>query len=174
MFKELNILRNFFEYPEKEFNIREVARLLKIAPATASKELKSLSKKGILNERPERNLILYKSNLDNSLYIDLKIFYNIRKIKESGLLDELNNFYLKPTIILFGSASHGFDTESSDFDIFVISERKADLHTIKNFEKKINRAIQIFVFKNIKEIKNVHLVNSILNGILIQGEIKWT
>ena len=167
------ILRNFFEYTDKEFNIRGAARLLKIAPATASKELKTLNKKGILQERTERNLKLYKGNLDNPLYIDLKIFYNIRKIKESGLLNELNTFYLKPTIILFGSTSHGLDTESSDFDLCVISERTEEIANISIFEKKINRKIHVFVFKNIKDIKNMHLANNILNGILIQGEAKW-
>ena len=35
MFKELNILKVFFESPNKEFNVREIARIVKIAPAQA-------------------------------------------------------------------------------------------------------------------------------------------
>ncbi|MEK6835076.1 MAG: winged helix-turn-helix domain-containing protein, partial [Nanoarchaeota archaeon] len=99
MFKELNILNIFFEEPSREFNVREVARIIKIAPATASKELKSLSKLGILKERKERIFNLYKANLENDYYKDIKVFYSLRKIKNSGFLEEINKFYLKPAVI---------------------------------------------------------------------------
>ena len=54
MFKELNILRIFFDEPTRGFNVRETARLLKISPATASTYLKALAKKDILTERGGR------------------------------------------------------------------------------------------------------------------------
>lgn len=173
MFKELNILKLFFENPNKEFNVREVARLLKISPATASKKLKRLAKANILKKRKERILTLYKANLDNDFYRDLKIFYNIRKIKESGFLNALNKFYLKPVVILFGSCAYGIDTETSDFDLLIISEKTVKFPNIQKFEKKLNRKIQLFIVKEIKELKNKHLINNILNGIVLQGKIKW-
>lgn len=171
----------FFEEPSREFNVREVARILKMAPPTASKELKVFSKESVLKERDERNLILYKANLDSDYYRDLKVFYNIRKIR-TILLDKLNKFYLKPTIVLFGSASLGMDTETSDFDLLIISFEKKTvlLDGVHNFpfltkeiEKKLNRKLQIFVVKDIKELKNNHLINNVLNGITIQGKLKW-
>ena len=79
MFKELNIIRIFFEEPNREFNVREVARILKIAPATASSQLKELARERLLKEKKERNLIIYKANLDDERYKDLKVYYNIRK-----------------------------------------------------------------------------------------------
>lgn len=173
MFKELNILKIFFESPSKEFNVREIARIVKIAPATASKQLKNFYLQEILKEKKERNLNLYKANFDSDYYIDLKRFYNIRKIKDSGLIKELNEFYLKPTIILFGSAFYGLDTENSDIDLVIISEKKKEFNNIKKFEKKLNRRIQIFAVKDIKELKNEHLINNVLNGMIIQGAIKW-
>ncbi|MCD6464408.1 nucleotidyltransferase domain-containing protein, partial [Candidatus Woesearchaeota archaeon] len=106
------------------------------------------------------------------LYRDIKVFYNIRKLKESGLLKELNKFYLKPTIVLFGSCASGMDTETSDFDLLIISEKTALLN-VKKFERLIKRKIQLFIVKNIKDLKNKHLVNNIVNGITIQGKIKW-
>jgi len=172
MFKELNTLKLFFEEPTREFNVREVARILKIAPATASKDLKELAKKGFLIERGERNLILYKASLENENYRDLKIYYNIRKIKDSGLIDALNKVYLKPTIALFGSAITGMDTETSDFDVLIISEKTAGFEKEK-FEKKLNRKLQLFIIRDIRAIKNEHLINNILNGITLQGTIKW-
>lgn len=173
MFKELNILKMFFEEPTKEFSVREVSRFLKIAPATASKELKSLAKKGLLKEKKERVYNFYSSNLDNELYKDMKVFYNIRKIKDSKLLEELNRFYLKPTIVFFGSGAFGLDTKESDFDLLIISEKNQEFPESKKFEEKINRKIQIFLVKNTTDLKNPHLINNVLNGITLQGSVKW-
>lgn len=173
MFKELNSLKIFFESPTKEFNVREVARILKITPATASTQLNSFAKKGFLKQRKERNFIFYKANLESDVYIDSKIFYNIREIRESGLIEELNEFYIKPTIVLFGSYSHGLDVEDSDIDLLIISEKKSSFNQINKYKKKLNRDIQLFVVKKIKDLKNEHLINNILNGINLQGELKW-
>ncbi|MDO9097318.1 MAG: nucleotidyltransferase domain-containing protein [Candidatus Methanoperedens sp.] len=173
MFRELNTMKIFFDSPTKEFNVREAARILKIAPATASKELKNLVKLGLLKGRKERILNLYKANIENGLYRDLKVFYNIRKIKDSMLLDSLNRYYLKPAIVLFGSASCGIDTETSDFDILVVSERKKDFPEKEKFEKKLKRKLQLFAVREIKDLNNEHLINNVLNGIVLQGEVKW-
>jgi predicted nucleotidyltransferase len=174
MFKELDSLKVFFEEPAREFNIREIARVLKISPATASKELKDFDKKGVLKRRTERIFELYSANLESEFYRDLKIFYNIRKIKDSGLIGEINKFYLKPAIILFGSCAYGLDTETSDLDILIISEKTKELPNSLLFEKKLNRKVQMFVVKNVKDLKNKHLINNVLNGIVLQGEVKWT
>jgi len=174
MFKELNFIKIFLESPTKEFNVREVARILKITPATASSKLKSFFKEKLLSQRNERNLQLYKANLDSERFKDLKQFYNLRKIKESGLIEEINRFYLKPSVVLFGSAFYGLDTEDSDIDLVIISEKKQELPNFKQFEKKLNRKLQLFVVKDIKELKNEHLINNVLNGLVLQGEIKWT
>lgn len=174
MFKELNTLAIFLRSPNKEFNVREAARLLKIAPATASKELQKFAKQEILTEKKERGFNLYKANLESDLYRDIKVFYNLRSIKESGLIQALNSFYLKPAIVLFGSASQGLDVETSDFDMVIISEKTAKFSNLEKFEKKIGRRLQLFAVKNLKELKNEHLINNVANGIVIQGEIKWT
>jgi predicted nucleotidyltransferase len=173
MFKELNILKVFFESPTKEFNVREVGRILKIAPATASSQLKNFVKEKILKERKERNLLLYKADMESEKYSDIKKFYNIKKIKDSGLIENLNKTYLKPAIVLFGSFSNGMDTENSDIDLLIISEKSVKFQDKKLFEKKLNKELQLFTVKNIKDLKNEHLINNVLNGTILQGEIKW-
>ena len=173
MFKELNIMKPFLESPTREFNVREASRLLKISPATASKELLALSKRGLLRERKERRFIFYQSDTESEKYRDFKIFYNINKIRESGLLESLNKFYLKPSVMLFGSAAHGLDTETSDFDLVVLSEKTSVFQEKAKFDNILNRNLQIFNCKSLKDFKNEHLINSMLNGIVIQGEIKW-
>ena len=173
MFKELNMLKLFFEEPSREFNVREVARLLKISPATASKELKKFVKESILRTKKQKLFSFFKANLESDDYRDIKVYYNIKKIKDTGLLASLNKFYLKPAIVLFGSAAFGMDTETSDIDLLIISERTSEFPELKKFENKLNRKLQIFAIKEIKNIKNEHLINNALNGLKIQGEIKW-
>ncbi len=173
MFKKLNTLRLFFDQPTREFNVREIARLLRISPATASKQLRDFTKKSILKERKERLLLLYKANLENDLYRDLKIFFTIRMMRESGLLQALNAFYLRPTLVLFGSAAFGLDTETSDFDILVISENTKPFSRQLFFEKNLKRKLQIIPVKNINDLRNKHLVNNVLNGITLQGRLQW-
>lgn len=173
MFNKINIMKSFFEEPSREFGVREAARALKVAPATASKELKMLAGDGLLKERKDRRYIFYKANLESTVYTDAKVFYNIRKIKESGLIDALNRFYLKPAIVLFGSSSHGLDTETSDFDLLIVSENTGEFPKLNLFEKKLKRKLQIFAVKEVKDLKNPHLVNNAVNGIVLQGEVKW-
>ena len=159
--------------PNKEFNVREIARIKSISPATASKALKSLHKDSFLKQRAFKNLVLYKANIESDKYRDLKIYYNIRKIKDSGLIEAINNFYLHPTIILFGSMSTGYDTETSDIDLVIISEKTTNLN-LKPFEKKLKRKIQIFLIRKISDLRNEHLINNVLNSITIQGSLEWT
>jgi predicted nucleotidyltransferase len=173
MFKKMNILELFLKEPNKEFNVREVAKILKKAPATASKKLKELEKEGLLKQRDFRMLKLFQANLDSEKLRDYKIFYNIRKIKESILIDELNKFYLKPTIVLFGSLSKGYDVKESDIDLLIISENKKEFPNLKKIQKELGKEIQLFVVKSVKNLKNEHLINNVLNGITLQGSVKW-
>jgi predicted nucleotidyltransferase len=172
MFKELNILKPFMEEPLREYSTREAAKHLKISPATASKKLKGFARESVLVHRRERNLDLYRANMEGDSYMDIKVYYNVRKVRESGIIERLNDFYLKPAVVLFGSASCGLDTQESDFDFLVISE-KSGVCELKKFERKLNRGIQLFVYMNTRQIKNRHLANSMMNGILLQGEIEW-
>src|SRR3989338_5217170 len=160
MFKELNILQHFFENPTKEFGVREIARLIRITPATASTKLQQLKKEHILASRKERQLVLYKADLESDSYRDLKTFTTIRLLKTIGVIDHINKFYLKPTIVLFGSASKGLDTHTSDIDIVVVSEKKDVLSDLKIYEKKLKRKIELFPVRTLKDLKNEHLINN--------------
>ena len=173
MFKEINILRLFFEEPTREFNVREVARLAKTAPATASSRLKEFAKQSILKHRKERMLDLHRADLESASYRDLKLYYTIRKLRESGLIESLNEFYLKPTIILFGSCSKGIDTETSDMDMVIISEKTKEFPSREEYGKKLRKELQLFAVKSLKGLKNEHLISNVLNGIVLEGELVW-
>lgn len=169
----MNILEVFFENPSKEYCVREIARKTKVAPATASKVLKELSKNKLLQKRTEHRCDLYRSNIEEEKYRDMKRFYMIQKIKNSGLIDDLNEKYLRPAIILFGSTSKGRDHEKSDIDLVIIANVPKDFDELRKYERILRKEIQLFIVKNINDLRNEHLINNVLNGTILQGTVKW-
>ncbi|MBI2577131.1 nucleotidyltransferase domain-containing protein [Candidatus Woesearchaeota archaeon] len=172
MFKELYTLKQFFEEPEREFHLREFARLSKINPMTASKHLGQWVKNGILGVRNERGLKIYHSKSENLMYKEYKKIYTWLKIMGSGLVEFLREELNQPTIILFGSCARGEDNGNSDMDIFVLTETKKEVQA-KPFEKKVNRPIQLHIMSHQelgKSKKTNHdLVNSLINGKVLHG-----
>ena len=172
MFEKLNkILQLFMKHPIREFNVREAARLTDISTATTSNKLKELAKEKILKHRKERNLDLYKANIESYEYRDMKIYHNIRTIRESGLLEALNEQYMKPAVVLFGSSSTGMDIETSDIDIFIETPSKKGIN-VEKCERSLQRKIQLIRSDSIKNVSNIHLANNIINGIILNNAIE--
>jgi len=130
------------------------------------KMLREFEKNKIVSSKRERNLVLYKARLDSSIYLDLKRFYNIRLLRNSGLIEHLNDVFLYPVIILFGSFAKGDNDKQSDIDICIISKEKKEVN-LKKFENKIKHKIQIFNYIDINYIKNEHLKNNIFYGVVL-------
>lgn len=168
-----SILEYFIKEPEREFHIRELAKLTKKSPTTASKYLNKLKKEGMLISRKKLNHLLFKANNESVSFKDIKLAYNIKKLRESGLISHLNEQFNNPeAIVLFGSFSKAENTSQSDIDILVISPLKKETNLTK-FEKILNHKIQLFLHSNseiekMKE-KNKELLNNWVNGIVILG-----
>ncbi|MBS3094726.1 nucleotidyltransferase domain-containing protein, partial [Candidatus Pacearchaeota archaeon] len=165
-FNELRILKPFFEDPEKKFQIREVSRAIKINPTTIRKYLNEFVQYGYLKIKKENIYPSYSTNFSKQ-YLNLKLFYNLEKIRNSGIIEEIEKEFEYPAIILFGSYSKARDFSSSDIDLCIISEVDKEFNSSK-YEKMLNRKIQIHKFnkKEIKSMKekNKELINNILNG----------
>lgn len=167
------IINLFIKEPEREFHIREVAKLTGKSPTTVSKYTKMLKKKGILLSKKMSNHLLFKANTESMQFKALKKEQNIREAISSGLIEyieeELNN---PEAVILFGSFAKGENIPESDIDIAVITPIKKDL-SLEKFENKLGHNIQLFLYSE-KEIgqmktKNKELLNNLLNGIIIRG-----
>lgn len=167
------VLEPFLREPGREFNVRGLARELGISPTTASTHLKGYAEAGILTEKQDRNLKLYRRNIDSDLYRDLKVFHTVRTLKDSGLIDALNDFYHFPTIILFGSSSTGYDTGGSDVDLAVISENAEEFPKQSEYGRKLGKELHLFAVKTLKGLRNEHLVSNVIDGITLQGGKTW-
>lgn len=174
MSKKMDKIVNLFLTDSySKFNVREVARLTRLSPSTASKYLNRLVEEGILKRGVERNYILYSADAESKHFRDLKIYHNIKRIRLSGVIDFIEKELNYPeAILLFGSFVKGENRKESDVDLFILSESEQTLK-LEQFEKKLGAKIQIFLYtrKDVEKMKksNRELLNNIINGITLGG-----
>jgi len=171
---KLTILTHFFEEPTRKFSIRELSRILKINHTTIRQYLNKFVKEEFLTLRKEGVYSFYRLELSRKT-LNLKLYYNLEKLRVSCVINDLENAYDFPTIVLFGSYSSATDDITSDIDICLLSNVKKFLQ-LKKYEKKLNRKIEIHQFDKASWEKakksNPDLINSICNGIILSGELE--
>jgi DNA-binding transcriptional ArsR family regulator len=171
---KLTILREFFEDPNRRFSIRELSRILGINHTTVRQHLNKLAKEGFLSAKKEGVYSFYQLLLSKKT-TNLKLYYNLEKIRESGLIENLEGTYDLPAIVLFGSYASATDDKTSDIDICLISDVEKEFLAEK-YEKKLNRKISLHKFtKNSwgkAKKSNPNLVNNICNGVVLSGDFE--
>src|SRR3989344_2115506 len=109
--KVCNVL---FNYPTKEFHIRELSRLTKLSTTAVINAVTALQKQELvkIEENFTKNI---KSNIESETYTHYKMLLNITNIIRLGIITEIKNIYNNPECItLFGSFARGEDIERSD------------------------------------------------------------
>ena len=163
----------FLEHPEKEYHVRQIARISKKSPTTVSKTLTSLHKGGLLLKRKERGHVLFRADAASSSFKERKIAYNREKLKESGLLERIDEGYNHPeAVIVFGSYARGEDGERSDVDIAIMTPLKKSVD-FPECERKLKRRLHLFTLsrEDVERMKehNKELLNAIVNGNVVSG-----
>lgn len=154
------ILDLLFEYPDKEFTIREISKKVRIPHSTVQRYIVALKAKGLIKEN--------KANQDYYFKF-MKYQFITKKIVESGLISYLAK--LTPScIILFGSAQKGEYVKESDIDIYIETTNKQELK-LDEYEKKIGHKIQLFIEPSVDKLPE-NLRNNIINGIKLFGYLK--
>lgn len=168
------VLSIFFEDPLPEgigFQLREISRKIKVAPPSVKNYLIELEKENLIIKSKHRiyGYPVYLANRDNENFKFLKKVENITRIKESNLLEHLNEKFMPEVIILFGSCANGEDIKNSDIDLFIqAKEEKLDL---SKFEKLLNRKINLFFNNDFNKLSK-ELKNNIINGVILKGYLK--
>jgi predicted nucleotidyltransferase len=162
------ILDKIFEFPTREYHLRELSRLIKISPNSISNALKELEKENLI--LIEKNITLkIKANPNNDQFKYKKRINNLNKIYSSGLIEYINEKFPLSTTILFGSYSKGEDNEKSDIDIAILDTKEKALE-LEKYEQLLNRKMNIECI-NLKNLTK-ELKNSIINGITLKGQIE--
>lgn len=174
MERKLNILKPFFEDSTRKISIRELSRILKINHTTARQHLNKLTDEEILHLEKKGVYSFYEIILSRK-FLNLKLFYNLEKIRKSNIIDFLLENYEFPTMVLFGSYASATDNMNSDIDICLITNVKKEI-SFEKFEKKLNRKISLHKFNKTEweklKKRNPNLVNNICNGLVLSGEFE--
>lgn len=149
---------------------REMAKMLKVSPTAIAKAMPALKESSLIKVERTKTINFVSFNRDEKMAIELKRVENLRNMYISGLSEFLETELAGGTIILFGSYSLGEDTSTSDIDLAIIG-RKDKMLSLKEYEKVLNRKININFYNSWKNIQE-HLKNNILNGILLKGSVE--
>ena len=161
----------FFVNPNSKLRVREIEKELNVPLPSVIRYVKELNNEGILKIIKTGNVVFYSADRSSQKYTLEKKLFNIRSLYSAGLIEYLKIELSNPTIIVFGSYSKGEDIESSDIDLYIETPSKIEIDLGK-FEKLLKRKIEIFRYKNIGNVRNVHLANNIINGFNLNGFVE--
>ena len=168
----LKIAQVFFDEPTKQHYLMEISRKANLAHTATKNILKQLEKDSIITKISEkkgkRTFPLYEANKLNNTYKFYKKIANKIALENSKLISFLHDKCMPNAIILFGSYARGEDTEESDIDLFIESE-KVEI-SLEKFEKKLKRTIQLHYKRKFKDMLK-ELKNNIMNGIVLDGYV---
>jgi len=166
-----NIKAYFFTHPTARLRVRQIERELHMPLPSVIRYCRELHEENILKKEAISGVTLYAADRASKKYLFEKKLFNLRQIFESGLIDFFVREYSNPVIVLFGSYAKGEDIERSDIDLYIETAKKQEFD-LQKFEKIFQRRIQIFNFRNIREVPNVHLANNIINGTILNNFVE--
>ncbi|MCK4589580.1 MAG: nucleotidyltransferase domain-containing protein [Nanoarchaeota archaeon] len=162
------ILELFFDFPTKNFQLREISRRVKLGLPSVINHVKLLEKEEFIKKEKGNIYDNYKANKTSKFKLYKKTNLLLR-LDECGLLYFLKEKLTPDVIVLFGSAVQGNDVEESDIDLFILAKKK-DLN-LKPFEEKLNREINLFFEEKLGKLPK-ELMNNIINGIVLSGYLR--
>lgn len=163
---EKKIVMLLADHPEKEFYSQEIANKVKGSKASASGLLKVLSRQGVVFKKVKGRMKFYQINSKSP---------ELKRLRINSSLEKINLFLprlekLSQKIILFGSASRGEQTSSSDIDLFILSR---DKNKIRESLKKISAGSRLkAIIKTPSEWSELEITEpefyqEIKNGIIL-------
>ena len=168
--KRAKVLAYFLTNPTTRVHLRALSRELDISLPWTIKVTNELAKAELIQKVKRGVEVEVFANKDTDQFKTLKRSYTLYLLTETGLVSSINEaFGNPPTIVLFGSAAHGEDTETSDIDIAVITQKSLNLN-LTTYEKKLHRKIKLTILPPRKIEKE--FLNTLANGITLEGYLE--
>jgi predicted nucleotidyltransferase len=168
------LLSTLIFHQDREFHLREIARLIGSAPINAAKELENLARLNLVLERKKGNLKLYVINRKSPILPALRDLF----LRTDYLGDILKRALEGKAMFAFiyGSFARGEESQSSDIDLFIIGRMDEDelLRIISRLETRIGREINYVLWteKTFRERRSHPLLRKIKTEkiIMITGD----
>ncbi len=185
---KVDCLRFLYKYPA-ELTGRQLAKMVKGAPATIHRVMQELSDEQVVTSRNVGNAHIYEINKKNMI-VDRIIIPMFKEEDQllSGVLSQLTQKIAKSplknkiiSVALFGSVHEKRENPTSDIDIFILVHDSGDKKRLEDLiqefgneiHSQINMSIEPFV-KTISEFqtqKETNIIKSIIRSHrIIYGE----
>jgi predicted nucleotidyltransferase len=169
----VKLLKLFFLNREREFYIREIAKITGENLNSVQRELKNFLSAGILWEKPRGNQRLYRVNKLSPVHEELRRLI----LKTAGIGDAVQKGLSRigniKYCLIYGSFAAGNEIGESDIDLLVIGKINEEnlLKVIKGLEDELKREINYILWNEgvfIKKAKEKHhLILEIIEKPLI-------
>ena len=142
------ILELFFKNPEKEYYLREIARLLGKEPGFFQKTINDFVREGILQDRKKGGARYFHLNKTYPLYNEIKSIVSKTIGVEARLRDLSDEMPDIECAFIFGSMATGKEHILSDIDIIFIGKIDEDLllEKITPLESEMEREINYHIY----------------------------
>ena len=161
------VLTHLARSPDKQYYVREIARIINGSVGGCHKVLKSLFTMGLIDKQKSGRNLYYKIKEENPAIKFFKIFINIQELNQ-----KINEIFTDcKKITLFGSCSSGDDTLESDIDILIITENVKEIKDILKRKYINGRKLKPVIllphdFIKLKD-KDPAFYNEMNNGIIL-------
>ncbi len=196
LYNETGILRCmkvFFQLPEKEFTLSDLASEAQVAKQNIKKIAVLLHSQGLIDiDKWGKRIWRIKARQEEWKFLKARLVYNISQLYERGFVEVIEKIFDRPRVIsVFGSYRYGNDISTSDIDIAIetsfikeysimntedlrklIPASRDHIEMLKNLEEAFGRQFQFHLFNRKdfhKEGFRNNVFNGIVNGIVLYG-----
>ena len=164
------VLALFILNPEKHFYFREAGRRLGDKPGSLLRELRSLTKAGILTMEPIGIQKFYRANTESPVFSELRsiagrtfgvadVFRDVLRTQGKEQID---------VAWIYGSIASGHDTSSSDIDLMVIGSLpfRELVSILKPIEENMQRPVNPTLYSTGEFKSKVRERNNFIDNVM--------
>ena len=167
------VLTAFFEEPEREYYVKELAKKFKVSPSSASRVCSELEKEGLLGSHEKGRAIFYSLRGAEPLVLRLKSAWFVNRLMKFRRCWETEEIQ---SVALYGSRASGEFISKSDVDIIVISNATTEALE-KSFEllkKEFGERASLTIFsvaqwRKLARQKDRFYIEVLANHVLLFG-----
>lgn len=169
--KKNQILNLFFNEPTRQWHFEEILTHTKMSRSKASVWLRKFIKEKLIIRIKKNGKMPYYLSSSSPQYQTKKRIFALEMLHD--LITHLMEIKEAKTIILFGSFSRSDWYKGSDIDIFIFGNPHQ--LSITDYEVKLKREIQLFIYEDEKKLKSMQpgLMKNIIKGNIIKGDIDF-
>ncbi len=170
----VKVIKLFLENPYSQYYLREIAKKTGLSPSTVKAVTDVLAQKKLVTRKEMGNLVIFKANVLNPAFRQIKIAKSLLEIEEAGLIPALVKQCIAESVTLYGGVARGEDDAKSDIDILVIGNRKPQ--NLQRYASRLGKEVNVLFYKMREWSKKARenkpfYENIIIDGIPLYGEL---